>query len=214
MPAPMAMSIDVDIVGPKGVDELDGTVVVIDVLRAFTTAAYAFDAGVAEIVLVETIPDAFALRERWPTAVLVGEQGGYPVEGFDLCNSPFEVVNSEVDGRKIILRTTAGTRAAAQARRAQNVLVASFVCAEATAQHLLRMAPPPRHVDLVISALDYPVGGDDDRACADYLAARLRAERPPPAPFLTRVRDSRGGKRFLDPAQTDFRVEDLELALE
>ena len=32
-----------------------GTVVVIDVLRAFTTAAYAFDAGADDITLVSTV---------------------------------------------------------------------------------------------------------------------------------------------------------------
>jgi 2-phosphosulfolactate phosphatase len=43
-----------------------GTVVVIDVLRAFTTAAYAFAAGAADITLVGATEEAFALRERNP----------------------------------------------------------------------------------------------------------------------------------------------------
>ena len=41
-----------------------GVVVVIDVLRAFTTAAFAFAAGAREIVLVSTVDEALALRER------------------------------------------------------------------------------------------------------------------------------------------------------
>ena len=47
--------------------------IVIDVLRAFSTAAYAFDRGAARIVLVGDPSEAFALRQRWPHAVLVGE---------------------------------------------------------------------------------------------------------------------------------------------
>jgi 2-phosphosulfolactate phosphatase len=48
-----------------------GTVVVIDVLRAFTTAAYAFAAGALDITLVGEIEEAFALREANPDALLV-----------------------------------------------------------------------------------------------------------------------------------------------
>ncbi len=202
----------IDIVGPERVDALDGAVVVIDVLRAFTTAAYAFAAGAAEIVLVETIADARALRDRWPEALLVGEEGGYPIAGFDLCNSPFEVTQRRLDGAQIILRTTAGTRCVVRARRAADILAASLVCAEATVQRLLRMAPG--HVDLVLSGRDRPGGGTDDLACADHLAARLRGERPALESAVRQVRESEGAERFLDPLQTDFRLEDLDLALE
>ena len=44
--------------------EATGTVVVIDVLRAFTTAAYAFATGAADITLVGEIEEAFTLRDQ------------------------------------------------------------------------------------------------------------------------------------------------------
>ena len=44
--------------------EVDGVVVVIDVLRAFTTAAFAFDRGADEILLVSTVEEAFEVREQ------------------------------------------------------------------------------------------------------------------------------------------------------
>jgi len=84
--------------------------------------------------------------------------------------------------------------------------------AGATARHLLQLAPA--RVSLVVSGRDRPFGGADDLACADYLAARLRGEDVPVAPFLARVRESKAAARFLDPAQTAFPAEDLELALE
>jgi 2-phosphosulfolactate phosphatase len=61
-----------------------GTVVVIDVLRAFTTAAFAFAAGAADITLVGAIEEAFALRERNPDLLLAGEVYGLPIEGRSL----------------------------------------------------------------------------------------------------------------------------------
>lgn len=53
-----------------------GVAVVIDVIRAFTTAAYAFAAGASDMVPVGTLDEARALRERFPAALLMGESHG------------------------------------------------------------------------------------------------------------------------------------------
>jgi 2-phosphosulfolactate phosphatase len=201
----------VEVTGPEGLERLSGAVVVIDVLRAFTTAAYAFASGARDIVLVATVPEAIGLRERFPSARLIGEVGGYPIDGFDFGNSPFELAEQRLDGSRLVQRTTSGTRAAVGARSAQVLLAGSFVVAEATVRHLQQIAPS--QVALVLSGRDRPGGGTDDRACADYLAERLAGHRPDPAPFLRRLRDSRGARRFLDPDKVAFRLEDLELAL-
>ena len=58
--------------------EAHGVVVVIDVLRAFTTAAHAFDRGAEEILLVSSVEEAFQCRERNSDFVLIGEVGGLP----------------------------------------------------------------------------------------------------------------------------------------
>ena len=55
--------------------ESGGTVVVIDVIRAMTTAAYAFAAGVRDIVPAGTVDEALALRDRFPGALVMGEVG-------------------------------------------------------------------------------------------------------------------------------------------
>ena len=47
--------------------EAEGTVIIIDVFRAFTTAAIAFDRGADHIVLVAEIDEALALRDRAPS---------------------------------------------------------------------------------------------------------------------------------------------------
>src|SRR5262245_21091427 len=61
-------------------------VVATDVLRAFSTAAFAFAAGAREIVLTGTVEEALALRERFPGSLLMGEVDGLAVEGFDFSN--------------------------------------------------------------------------------------------------------------------------------
>ena len=62
--------------------EAQGVVIVIDVIRAFTVAAYAFAGGAHRLWLVRTIDEAFALREREPQALLAGEVGGRLIPGF------------------------------------------------------------------------------------------------------------------------------------
>jgi hypothetical protein len=75
-----------------------GVVVAIDVLRAFSTAAYAFAAGARDITLVSTVEEALALRERSPELRLMGEANGLRIPGFDFSNSPADVAAADLRG--------------------------------------------------------------------------------------------------------------------
>ena len=194
----------------------EGAVVVIDVLRAFTTAAFAFAAGAEEIFLVSTTQEAFALRERVPGSLVMGEVQGLPVPGFDFSNSPAEMDGRDLTGRRLIQRTSSGTQGVVLSERADILLASSFVCADASARYLKRM--DPQQVTLVNSGYrppggpdDWPVGlGTEDEACADYIEALLRGETPDVAPFLQRVRDSTSGRIFADPQRPEHLAIDLD----
>jgi len=80
--------------------------VVVDALRASATAAYFLHLGAKEIIAVAEVEQAYAARQRYPDALLAGERGGLPPEGFDLGNSPRLV--GDVMGRRIIFTTTTG----------------------------------------------------------------------------------------------------------
>ena len=97
--------------------EAQGVVIVIDVIRAFSVAAYAFSRGVRRLWLVRSVEDAFALREREPGALLAGEVGGRLIPGFDFNNSPSLMATAGVDGRLVIQVTGAGTQGAVGASR-------------------------------------------------------------------------------------------------
>lgn len=179
---------------------VEGLVVVIDVVRAFTTAAYAFSAGASEILLTGTVEEALALRAAHPGARVMGEVGGLPPPGFDYGNSPREVLAADLAGIRLVQRTGAGTQGVVRSRRASAMLAASFVCAGATARYIRQLSPD--RVTFIVTGIQADVDGDEDQACAEYLAALLEEDRfdgssPPQsgatrqvsaAPYLDRVR--------------------------
>ncbi len=190
--------------------ESHDVVVVIDVLRSFSTAAYAFAAGAGTIHPVETVAEAFRLRERLPDALTTGAVGGGdPVPGFDFGNSPAAFDGLTLAGRPLIQSTAAGVRGLTRFGHARALFAGSLVCARATARAI--RALDPEEVVFVITGEWVDRDGDEDVACADYLEALLRGEAPDPAPFERRVRDSDFGRRFLAGEHRHLPERDLRL---
>lgn len=187
-----------------------GTVVAIDVIRAFTTAAFAFAAGVQDILLVSEVEEALALRERFPGSLVMGEVGGRRPEGFDFGNSPSALIGLDLRGHRMIQRTSAGTQGIVRSTQAEALMAASFVCAAATARYLNRQSP--ESVTLVVTGVGFNLDGDEDAACADYLTALLRGQAPEATPYLERVRNSSDG-RFFSMHGSEFPVGDMDCCL-
>ena len=185
-----------------------GTVVVIDVLRAFSTAAYAFAAGATEILLVSTVDEALALRNRQPGSLAMGEVGGLPVPGFDLSNSPTQLAGLDLTGRRLIQRTSHGTQGLVRSAEAEVLLAASLVCARATARYIARLRP--QSVTFIITGQSEQDRADEDKACAEYIQALVEGFVPDTLPFIRRVFESQAGRIFADPAQPKFPALDLD----
>jgi len=189
-----------------------GAVVAIDVIRAFTTAAFALAAGARDIVPVGTVEEALALRARFPGALAMGEVGGYPIDGFDFGNSPSALLEQNLSGRRVIQRTSAGTQGLVRSLKADMLFAGSFVCGAATARAIARSAPAS--ITLVATGIFPGRDGDEDVACADYLAALLRGEPIDIAALVRRVRDSGSGRLFADPSDPVFPPSDLDLCVD
>ena len=184
-----------------------GVVIIIDVLRAFSTAGYAFSRGAKEIVLVSTVEEALSLKSQIPNSKAMGEVGGLPPEGFDFGNSPTFIREQELSGITLIQRTGAGTQGAVRSRNARVLLASSFVVAQATVQTISRLRID--EVTFVITGR-WEERGDEDLAYAQYLEALLKSERPDPKPFVRRVYESRDALQHLDPAGIAFPLSDLD----
>lgn len=103
-----------------------GAAVVIDVLRATTVITQAIASGAAEVVVCGEIDQARALGNSSPKPLLCGERACKPIDGFDLGNSPSEYQRDRVAGKRLVMTTTNGTRAAIAAAGFDTIYAASF----------------------------------------------------------------------------------------
>ena len=154
---------------------VDKTAVVIDVLRATSSMLTALAAGAARVVPVMEVEEARAAASRLPAgaAILGGERGGLPIDGFDVGNTPQEYGPQVVGGKTVVMTTTNGTRAILMALPAAEVLVAALVNVAATARQL-EAGDGRRDVVLVTSGTERRVSWEDV-FCAGAIAERLAA---------------------------------------
>jgi 2-phosphosulfolactate phosphatase len=190
--------------------EATGLVIVVDVIRAFTNAAFAFGQGAERILPVSGVEEALELKRQLPNALACGEVGGLPPEGFDFGNSPSQTVLLDLRGRVIVQRTGAGTQGVTRSVNAEKMLAASFVVANATVRYVQSLAPET--VSFVVTG-QFDGRGDEDLACAEYLEARLRSELPSVEPYLERVRQSKDAQFHFTPNQTLFPALDIDLCI-
>jgi len=176
---------------------------VIDVIRAFTVAAYAFAGGAARFWLVSAVDEAFALREREPRALLAGEVGGRLIPGFDFNNSPSLMAATDVHGRLLIQRTGAGTQGATRAVNAAHLLVCSLVNAQATVAYARKLAGATGGLITLLPTFSRVNVVSEDEICADYLEALL-SEREDAADIVTNsITQLRTSGRFAQWEQGD-----------
>ena len=164
--------------GLDGARTAKGTVAIVDVFRAFTTAAFCVAAGAREIVLLADHEEALRMKRADPSLFLSGEIEGKPIPGFDAGNSPSIIERLDLSGRRVVQRTSSGTQGVVAASGARTIALASLVIASATARYLAKAGG-----DVTIVAMGPNEERNEDVACAEHIAALIRGERPAVAPI-------------------------------
>ncbi|MGW7355476.1 2-phosphosulfolactate phosphatase [Streptomyces sp. NPDC054802] len=203
---------DARFLGIAELAETPSVAVVVDVMRAFTVAAWAFAQGAEKIVLAESLDEALALKARHPDWVALKD--GPPAPGFDLVNSPGLLRPVDLGGRTVVQKTTAGTVGALAVKDASLVLCAGFVVAEATAR-LLRTRRSGR-VTFVVTGEDGQA--EEDLACAQYIARRATQtgakSGTDAAEFVRRAAESRAAAELAEGVRQGVHPDDVALCLE
>jgi len=193
--------------GIEGARHAQGLAVVIDVLRSFTVSAYALAGGARECRLVTTTDEARALTAATPGAIICAEEEGLPLPGIAISNSPTLIKATDLKGRVLVQRSTAGTPVAAAVRTGVDIFAASLVVAMATVQACLLRKPD---VLTLIASADHP----EDHACALYMEAIINNEQPDVERLLQPLKNSERYAHAMSGAWPGFPPSDLELALQ
>lgn len=185
----------------------------IDVIRAFTTAAYAFAAGAARIVLADTVAAALRFGGEYAGSVVMGEDHGRKPDGFEYSNSPVLVAAADLDGRTVVQRTSAGTQGVYAARAASALWCASLVCASATAAALRAEGSSDPTYVITGRFADRPeLSGDDDLLTAEFIEARRTGSPGDAAAVAAAVAATGEAERTLALGGTDSHPDDISYA--
>jgi 2-phosphosulfolactate phosphatase len=184
-----------------------GLTVVIDVFRAFATAAYATHGGAARLLPVAEIDAALELRSREPDALLVGERHGRRLPGFDAGNSPTELRALDLRGRTVIHTTHAGTQGLLAAADAEEVVTGSFVNISAVARYI--RAVRPQRVSLVRMGHEARERCTEDDLYAESLQRLLADENAQIGQVRQTLRGADAARKFFDPACTWAPLDDF-----
>lgn len=146
----------------------DHALVVVDVIRATTTAITAVAAG-RRCHPVPSIEAALPVAARLHRPLLVGELGGHMPYGFDLTNSPAAVLERTDPWRPMILLSSSGTQLMDRSVAARHVYVACLRNLSATVRHLAA-----RHTKVaVLGAGTRGEFREEDEACCAWIAEGL-----------------------------------------
>jgi 2-phosphosulfolactate phosphatase len=166
----------IDVAFAPGVTPAAPVTVVVDVIRATTTIAYAVGQGYSRVLACGEIDQARQLYARLGNgAVLAGEVACVKPDGFDLGNSPAEYAEGPALGETLVLATTNGTRAIVSAAAdADAVLVGSLANLTACAAAAARLARDGEQNVLVQCAGVEGAFALDDAYVAGRFVAELR----------------------------------------
>ena len=195
----------------EGARAASGVVIIIDVFRAYTTAAVALSRGVEKIVLVAEVEEAIALREQGVGDLCVGEVGGMRPDGFDFNNSPSEMARADIEGKTIIQSTRAGTVGMTAAAGAEKLYGGSFAVASTTVEAISRRRP--ELLTIVAMGSEGRIRADEDEQCALFLKNLFQGRRPDHEAVRSLVLAGEESQKYDDPTKPHFPPEDREMVL-
>jgi 2-phosphosulfolactate phosphatase len=185
----------------EGAQEAKGVTVIIDVFRAFSVSCYASDAGAMRIIATATPEEAFTLKPKYKNSILIGERHERKIEGFDLGNSPTEIIKTDLNGKTIIHTTTAGTKGLVEAVNADLILTGSLVNLSSIVRYIKMLNP--EHVSLVAMGYRATQSAEEDLLCADLIESGLKGNTVISQDAISDLKNN-SGKRFFQPENIDF----------
>jgi 2-phosphosulfolactate phosphatase len=167
----MRKSVVIDCLAESAHRYRDGwAIVVVDVIRATTTAITAASTG-RRCFPAPSVEAALALAGRFENPLLAGESNGAMPASFEMDNSPAQLAGRTDIHRPLILVSSSGTRVIHEAAGCDAVYLACFRSYSLLSAHLIRHH---RRV-AVIGAGTKGEFREEDQICCAWIAAALIA---------------------------------------
>ena len=153
--------------------------VVIDVLRATTTISWALKNGADSIQVFADLDLLKKSAMQWDAdkRIMVGERGGKKIDGFDLGNSPLSVTEETVQGKRLFMSTTNGTKALHRVQSAKYLFAMGLPNRKAVAEKIISLKSD--NVLILGSGWEGTYSMEDSLAAgalASYLKANYNSE--------------------------------------
>ena len=124
------------------VPETDSDIaVVIDVLRATTTISWALKNGADSIQVFSDLELLKNTAKKWDPKkrVMLAERGGNMIDGFDLGNSPLSVTKETVQGKRLFMSTTNGTKSLKKVQNVEYLFAMALPNRKAVAERIIAL---------------------------------------------------------------------------
>jgi len=198
--------------GQTTYDEFTDAMIIIDVLRSFSTTAYLLALPVKKIYLVKNIEEAHEYQNLFPDSVLIGESKGITPTSFDYGNSPSAVKNNaDLRNKVIIMSTTNGITALLKEKKCCSVYATSFLNLFATALKMKEKG----YKNIKLKPLTFR--GEicqADLNCAEMLKKILLEEKCNVQHFINQIYRSKSASVYLKDNNTSFPINDFKMSLE
>lgn len=186
-------------------------VIVIDVLRAFTTACYAINNNPKNYIVVGDLNLAYQLKKKNPDYILMGERKGLKLSGFDYGNSPTEIKDLDFSNKTIVHTTTLGTRGVTNAlQHTKEVITGSFVNAKAIINYIKKENPNYVHLFCTSGTSD----NNEDLMFAKYIKGYFENKPLNINTIRKKLTGHESGIRYLVKPKTKYSKNDFSLAFD
>jgi 2-phosphosulfolactate phosphatase len=146
----------------------DYAIAAVDVIRATTMAVTAVAMG-QECYAAGCVEEAFVLAKSLDNPLLAGEIGGTMPDGFEMSNSPAELVIRGEIHRPLILLSSSGTRLLHEASKCAHVYLACLRNYSAVARYMAK-----RHASIaLIGAGSRGQFREEDQLCCAWMGRTL-----------------------------------------
>lgn len=155
---------------------LDGVLILVDALRASATVCCLLHQGVGAVYVAGEVEEARRFQADKPDCLTCGERGGVKLPGFDLGNSPTEILARDLRGKSVVFTSSNFAYRLVAAQKARALLVGTSVNASACCRGALCLAGNGNGRIVIVPAghTDAPLEeAEEDWAASSLLAQRL-----------------------------------------